>query len=173
MPDNDSLIITNEDKPLESKEKAFREIFDNKPPEYVQDYEEEEALKTIVQHLGFYPPSAEGWFIIAKIYVRPEDLSTVVDEKTGEKKTLVLPTEASAHDFHKSNIGLVLSVGPACFKGKRFEFEPKPRCRVGDWIGIASSEGYKFKYRGTQMKSFADDLVLFRTPCPTYIDPWS
>lgn len=150
---------------------------------YIEKHEEEFAKDFVTQTLGFEPLRPCGDQILIKIYVREEDVHKYVDEKTGKEHMLYLPDSMSAHDHHRSNVGLVLSMGPACFKGERFKDEPEPRCKVGDWILVPAADGYKFIYQHFNEKTNKKDFYAFKIifddwvkavlPNPECINPWN
>src|SRR5689334_12461533 len=95
---------------------------------YVESHEEAEALKLIENQLGFEPPRVAGWRLIVWIYTRPEELSTITDEK-GNKVSIIAPMATRTNDKYRSVTGLVVAVGPEAYKGDRYE-SSGPWCRV-------------------------------------------
>lgn len=142
---------------------------------YLEAYEEEEAKKLIEEHLGFEPPRAAGWIMTVKVYVRPEDVHQLKNDDgspvvgpDGKPMFIALPEHVRADDKWSSQVALVISQGPLCYKGERFK-ESGPWCRVGDWVRIPRNEGMPFVYKGIPMKDILDDSVKGIIEDPTYV----
>lgn len=69
----------------------------------------------------------------------------------------------SAHQY-RENIGLVLDLGPKCFKGAAFEDEDAPRAAIGDWIYYSSYEKEKYDLNGFLCYYINDDRVHSTVP---------
>lgn len=135
---------------------------------FIDDNEEKEAKEFIQKHLGFLPPRVAGYYMAVKIYLRPEEITTVVDEVTGEKKSIYLPETVTANDKYRSCTALVVAMGNECYKGKRFR-NSGPWCKVGDWVAIPRNEGTQLNYRGIPMQFIPDDRILCVVEDPAYI----
>lgn len=146
---------------------------------FVEAHEEAEAkrlidddFRTINGKPFDYRPG--GYFIAAKIYVRPDELSTV-SRPDGSKVTLWRPPSSTANDKYQSCSALVLAVGPQAYKGRNPDgsekFPEGPWCRVGDWICIKRYESFLVNFRGVPIAIFPDDQVLGVIADPTDITP--
>ena len=135
---------------------------------FIDDNEEQEAKELIEKHLGFPAPRATGYYMAVKIYLRPEEIATVVDEVTGKTKSIYLPESVTANDKYRNCTALVVSQGSECYKGKRFK-NSGPWCKIGDWIAIPRNEGTQLNYRGIPMQFIPDDRVLCVVEDPSYI----
>lgn len=140
---------------------------------FIEKSEEAEAKELITKHLGFDPPRMAGYHMAVKIYVRPEELTTFVDDK-GETKKMYLPETVSALDKWRNCTALVVSQGPECYKTGRFkeDFEKgidTRWCKVGDWVVIPRNEGTQVNYRGVPMQFIPDDRVLAIIEDPSHV----
>lgn len=75
-----------------------------------------------------------------------------------------LPPDVQTVRQYKENIGLVLSLGPHCFKGKSFEDDSfdkdvAPRFKPGDWVYYSSYEKEKYFLNGFLCYYMTDDRV--------------
>jgi hypothetical protein len=152
---------------------------------YIEKHEEQTAKDFIEEQLGFEAPRVCGYHMTVKLYIRPDEYEVVTDE--GGKKRIVLPSIVTAMDKYKSCTALVLSQGPECYKGKRFEepwykkllrifFEPimkpcikVPWCKPGDWIVFPRNEGTQVIYRGVPIQYIPDHVVLGVISDPTWV----
>lgn len=153
---------------------------------YIEDYEEEKAKQLIEECLGFEPPRSAGFQMAVKIYVRPEETAEFIKDD-GTKGMLYLPQMVTGRDKFVNCTALVLSQGPDCYTGKRFEvsfFEKifrfffgkwlkptkkMPWCKVGDWVVIPRNEGTQVNYRGIPVQYIFDDKVLGTVEDPSYV----
>jgi hypothetical protein len=107
---------------------------------YVEAHEEQEAKALIWENLGFEPPEALGDHMIVKLYVRPEEISTI-KTNDGREVKLFLPDMVRANDKFRNAVALVIAMGPACYG-------PDMHCRIGDFVMIPRNEGTQFSYKG-------------------------
>lgn len=154
---------------------------------FIEPHEEADAKVLINKLLGFEPPRVCGWQMAVKIYIRPSEISEFIDEN-GNKKALYLPDSISAHDKFKNCVALVVSQGPECYTGPRFQehwtlrairkifgrcMKPslkQPRCKVGDWVVFPrNGGGYQINYRGYAMQIINDDMVGMVVEDPTWV----
>jgi len=169
-----------ENKVVDKKIKAAH------PLSFIEDWEEEEAKKLIEEELGFERPRVSGWLLAVKVWTRPEDIHSFVDDQ-GNAKSIVLPTMITNEDRYRSCTGLVLAMGPDCYNDSRF-VEPlymrvirslfwwcmppskkAPLCKVGDWIVFPRNEGVQVTYRGVPMQYIPDDKVLGIVSDPSHV----
>lgn len=133
---------------------------------FVEEYEEAEAKALIDKQFTEltgkpfnYRPA--GYFIAAKIYIRPEEIKTIKDA-AGKNVTLWRPPTSTADDKYQSVAALVCAVGPLAFKDRLSgkQWAEGPTCRVGDWVAIPRFESNVVEYRGVPIAIFADDRIL-------------
>ena len=177
MPELVEVITTREDR-----KKNRKNLFG-----FVREDEIEEAKETIYQSLGFEPPRMSGHYMCVKVYLRPNQLKAFTDNN-GVTKHIYLPDAVTANDKFKSCTGLVLSQGPECYTGTRYEenwfirclirpifgrwMKPSkkgPWCRVGDWIAFPRNEGTQVIYRGVPVQMIPEWAVLTPVECPTHV----
>jgi hypothetical protein len=156
-------------------------------PSFVLPEEIAEAEKLITDLLGFKRPRPCNYFLLVKVYVRPDEVGSFLDPVTKEKKSFYLPKAITANDKFRSAVGLVLHMGPRAYQDGHF-VEPlyrrlirkvfgrwmkpsiyQPSCRVGDWIYLPRHEGPQFNYRGVPMMILPDDKVYMTVEDPTFI----
>ena len=66
-----------------------------------------------------------------------------------------------------SQVGLVMAMGPDCYKDKdRFQ---EPWCKVGDWVVFARYAGSRIEIDGGEVRLLNDDEVLATVQDPTDI----
>jgi len=134
----------------------------------IEDHEEDEAKKFIVEHLGFDPIKAFHKRIAVKIYLRPEEISTFETDE-GKTVSLYLPPVISAMDKFRNCVALVIFVSPACYQGDEFK-ESGPYCKVGDWIVIPRNVGTQINYRGVPVQLIPEDALYCVIEDPTHIE---
>jgi co-chaperonin GroES (HSP10) len=132
-----------------------------KPISFIESHEEAEVQKIIDQQFvemcgKRYAGRPCGYHIVLKIYVRPEELKTVMGAD-GKEVTLYLPPSVTAEDKYRSGTGLVVAMGSQCYEKPRF---PAPWCKVGDWVRISRGNLIRTTYRGVALALVADDNIL-------------
>jgi len=136
---------------------------------YIEDDEEEEAKKFIEEELGFPLPKALGKRLIVKIYIRPEELTTFVNNE-GKTVSIYIPEIYLENDKYSNFAALVLSVGDQCFKGDEYK-ENGPGCKVGDWITIARNHGgQQYFHRGVTVQNIPEDAIYDVIQDPSYVE---
>jgi len=127
---------------------------------YIEDYEEEEAIKAIEDHLGFQRPRVTGYHLAVKIYMTEKECKKYT-HPDGRESMIYMPetSQVLANQQFTSCVGLVLAVGPWAYKGERFNGQ-EPWCKVADWVVIPRHEGLQVNYRGMQLMYIADDRVM-------------
>ena len=84
-------------------------------------------------------------------------------EKT--KGGLVLAETTLEKQQVASQCGLVLAMGPQCYKDK--ERQPEgPWCKVNDWVMFARYAGSRIKIEGGEIRLLNDDEVLATIDSP-------
>ena len=153
---------------------------------YIEDYEEDEAIKQIEDLLGFERPRVAGYYMTVKLYIRPEEIVTFTDDK-GVTKSLYMPDQVSAHDKYKSIVGLVIAQGPECYRGPRWEeslitrctrklfnrfMSPRrkfPYCKIGDWVRFPRNEGMQYNHRGLAVQDIPDNKIYGTIQDPSHV----
>ena len=64
-----------------------------------------------------------------------------------------------------SQVGLVLAMGPQCYKDKE-RYPEGPWCKVKDWVMFARYAGSRIKIDGGEMRLLNDDEVLATIDSP-------
>lgn len=148
-----------------------------RPSSYIEPHEEAEAREIIAKHFAeisgkpftFRPT---GYFLIGKLYVRPEELLSTIDDN-GEKKTLYLPKIAQDEDKHQAVAMLVCAMGSMCYRGTDAAGQPRfpdgAWCKVGDWVAIPRYEAFPIMHHGVAMAILPDDKILGVVEDPTDI----
>jgi co-chaperonin GroES (HSP10) len=128
-------------------------------------------------------PTVVGW----KLLIRP------VAIKTKTKGGILLPDQYKDDVQYLTTVGRVLAMGEQAYRHKDFEveetktesgvddgetfeysyqaFNPKPWCKVGDYVCYGKFAGTKFIYRGVKLLLLEDRLVDMVVPDPGSIDP--
>ena len=100
-------------------------------------------------------PKPTGWRMIV--------LPFKMKEKT--KGGLVLAETTLERQQVASQVGLVLAMGPQCYKDKE-RYPEGPWCKVNDWIMFARYAGSRIKIDGGEMRLLNDDEVLATIDSP-------
>ena len=100
-------------------------------------------------------PQPTGW----RIMVLPFKMK----EKT--KGGLVLAETTLEKQQVASQCGLVLAMGPQCYKDKE-RYPEGPWCKVNDWVMFARYAGSRIKIDGGEMRLLNDDEVLATIDSP-------
>ena len=100
-------------------------------------------------------PKPTGWRLLV--------LPFKMKEKT--KGGLVLAETTLEKQQVASQVGLVMAMGPDCYKDK--ERDPDgPWCKVKDWVMFARYAGSRIKIDGGEMRLLNDDEVLATIDSP-------
>ena len=100
-------------------------------------------------------PKPTGWRMIV--------LPFKMKEKT--KGGLVLAETTLERQQVASQVGLVLAMGPQCYKDKE-RYPEGPWCKVNDWVMFARYAGSRIKIDGGEMRLLNDDEVLATIDSP-------
>ena len=84
-------------------------------------------------------------------------------EKT--KGGLVLAETPLEKQQVASQVGLVMAMGPQCYKDKE-RYPEGPWCKVNDWVMFARYAGSRIKIEGGEMRLLNDDEVLATIESP-------
>ena len=100
-------------------------------------------------------PKPTGWRMIV--------LPFKMKEKT--KGGLVLAETTLERQQVASQVGLVLAMGPQCYKDKE-RYPEGPWCKEKDWVMFARYAGSRIKIDGGEMRLLNDDEVLATIDSP-------
>jgi co-chaperonin GroES (HSP10) len=123
---------------------------------YIEEHEEEEAIRFVEEKLGCERPRVCGPWLAVMLYTRHEETYVT---KEGEKSQIVVPGSVADNDTFSSMTGLVLSIGHGAYKGEQFK-EYGPTCKVGDWITFPRHEGVRAWYKGRPIYYLYDDKIM-------------
>jgi co-chaperonin GroES (HSP10) len=133
----------------------------------IEDHEEQEAVDLIEQQLGFVPSAPFSKKLIVKIYVRPDEISTVVTDE-GKEVKIYLPPTINCHDKFRNCTALVISMAKNCYTDEKYQ-ESGPYCKVGDWLMIPRNVGDQVNYRGVSVQIIPEDAIYCVIEDPEHI----
>ena len=100
-------------------------------------------------------PQPTGWRILV--------LPFKMKEKT--KGGVILAEDTLERQPVASQVGLVMAMGPQCYKDKE-RYPEGPWCKEKDWIMFARYAGSRIKIEGGEMRLLNDDEVLATIDSP-------
>ena len=100
-------------------------------------------------------PQPTGWRLLV--------LPFKMKEKT--KGGLVLAETTLEKQQVASQVGLVMAMGPQCYKDEE-RYPEGPWCKVKDWVMFARYAGSRIKLDGGEMRLLNDDEVLATIDSP-------
>ena len=100
-------------------------------------------------------PQPTGWRLLV--------LPFKMKEKT--KGGLVLAETTLEKQQVASQVGLVMAMGPQCYKDEE-RYPEGPWCKVKDWVMFARYAGSRIKIDGGEMRLLNDDEVLATIDSP-------
>jgi len=100
-------------------------------------------------------PKPTGWRMLV--------LPFKMKEKT--KGGVILAEDTLERQQVASQVGLVMAMGPQCYKDKE-RYPEGPWCKVNDWIMFARYAGSRIKIEGGEMRLLNDDEVLATIDSP-------
>ena len=100
-------------------------------------------------------PKPTGW----RLLVLPFKM------KETTKGGLVLAETTLERQQVASQVGLVMAMGPDCYKDKE-RYPDGPWCKVKDWVMFARYAGSRIKIDGGEMRLLNDDEVLATIDSP-------
>ena len=112
------------------------------------------GVKKIEKEIGKIPQPT-GW----RIMVLPFKMK----EKT--KGGIVLAETTLERQQVASQVGLVMAMGPDCYKDKE-RYPDGPWCKVNDWVMFARYAGSRIKIDGGEIRLLNDDEVLATIDSP-------
>ena len=100
-------------------------------------------------------PKPTGWRLLVLPFKMKETTKggLVLAETTLEKQQVA------------SQVGLVMAMGPDCYKDKE-RYPEGPWCKVKDWVMFARYAGSRIKIDGGEMRLLNDDEVLATIDSP-------
>ena len=100
-------------------------------------------------------PQPTGWRLLV--------LPFKMKEKT--KGGLVLAETTLEKQQVASQVGLVMAMGPQCYKDKE-RYPEGPWCEVNNWVMFARYAGSRIKIEGGEMRLLNDDEILATIESP-------
>ena len=100
-------------------------------------------------------PRPTGWRLLV--------LPFKMKEKT--KGGVILAEDTLERQQIASQVGLVMAMGPQCYKDKE-RYPEGPWCKEKDWIMFARYAGSRIKIEGGEMRLLNDDEVLATIDSP-------
>ena len=100
-------------------------------------------------------PKPTGW----RLLVLPFKMKEIT------KGGLVLAETTLEKQQVASQVGLVMAMGPDCYKDKE-RYPDGPWCKVKDWVMFARYAGSRIKIDGGEMRLLNDDEVLATIDSP-------
>ena len=100
-------------------------------------------------------PKPTGWRMLV--------LPFKMKEKT--KGGVILAEDTLERQQVASQVGLVMAMGPQCYKDKE-RYPEGPWCKEKDWIMFARYAGSRIKIEGGEMRLLNDDEVLATIDSP-------
>ena len=100
-------------------------------------------------------PKPTGWRLLV--------LPFKIKEKT--KGGVILAEDTLERQQVASQVGLVMAMGPQCYKDKE-RYPEGPWCKEKDWIMFARYAGSRIKIDGGEMRLLNDDEVLATIDSP-------
>ena len=100
-------------------------------------------------------PQPTGWRLLV--------LPFKMKEKT--KGGVILAEDTLERQQVASQVGLVMAMGPQCYKDKE-RYPEGPWCKEKDWVMFARYAGSRIKIEGGEMRLLNDDEVLATIDSP-------
>ena len=100
-------------------------------------------------------PKPTGWRMLV--------LPFKIKEKT--KGGVILAEDTLERQQVASQVGLVMAMGPQCYKDKE-RYPEGPWCKEKDWVMFARYAGSRIKIEGGEMRLLNDDEVLATIDSP-------
>jgi chaperonin GroES len=85
--------------------------------------------------------------------------------KDKTKGGVILAEDTLERQQVASQVGLVLAMGPDCYKDKE-RYPDGPWCKVNDWVMFARYAGSRIKIDGGEIRLLNDDEVLATIDSP-------
>ena len=110
-------------------------------------------------------PEPLGWHLLIRPYPVSES-----DRLT--RSGLTIPGSEVDHMNYITNIGRVVSIGPACWNRAEHKFDGHrvPWVKVGDFVTFPKNVGARRKFKGVSFIILQDDEIVERLPDPQVFD---
>ncbi len=155
---------------------------------YIEPHEEEEAKK-MIEGMDKAPSliSVTGKQMAVKLYTLKNEFFTFIDLDGVQKSFVRMPQEVARSKFSTA-VGLVVKMGPECYKDSRFReniflralrklfdrWMPPctrhPICKVGDWVLIPRGEGPQQQVDGLQITIVRCEKVYMVLSDPDHLE---
>ena len=120
-----------------------------------QDKNENKKQEDLSKKESSKLPKPTGWRLLV--------LPFKMKEKT--KGGVILAEDTLERQQVASQVGLVMAMGPLCYKDKE-RYPEGPWCKEKDWIMFARYAGSRIKIEGGEMRLLNDDEVLATIDSP-------
>jgi hypothetical protein len=111
-------------------------------------------LNDLHTYLNEDVPRPLGPQLLLKLYVPEQQLRL----KDGTRTSLFTTESAREEHIYQSLTGLVLALGPECYKADSFKNWHQPT--VGQWVVFRPNSGVRFNYKGVPLRFVYDDSVM-------------
>lgn len=113
---------------------------------------------TFEKQYGFRPPKAVGPYMIVELYTpKLSDVIAITNKTRGDQKWI-------------SNVGRLISLGSACFKGEQFQHWSEDDIpKVGEWIHFKHNAGPVNKFRGVDIVTMYDESINMQLEDPEHV----
>jgi co-chaperonin GroES (HSP10) len=119
--------------------------------------------KEITDYLGEGCPRADGYHFVLKVYV-PEQFHKTAD---GTLTSIAIPDSVREETVYKNIVGLVLDIGPDCYKPEKFKNFTKRD--IGDWVIFPPNCGTLFYYDGVPLRFVPEENILAKVNDPSKV----
>lgn len=113
---------------------------------------------TFEKQYGFPPPKAVGPYMIVELYTPKLADAIVLTNKTRSDQKWI------------SNVGRLISLGSACFKGEQFQHWSEDDIpKIGEWIHFKHNAGPVNKFRGVDIVTMYDESINMKLENPEHV----
>lgn len=107
---------------------------------------------------GFNPPRPVGPYMAIQLH------------KNTLSETIEIAQETRNNQKWISNVGRVIALGSACFKGEQFKhWNDNDIPKVGEWVTYKPNSGPVVKFRGIDVVIMFDDSITMKIENPDYV----
>ena len=154
MPEDDNKMVpidtSGPDAEVDIEETKDESVIETEAPKEETSATEQETVKEEPKL-----PKPTGW----RLLVLPFKM------KETTKGGLVLAETTLERQQVASQVGLVMAMGPQCYKDKE-RYPEGPWCKEKDWVMFARYAGSRIKIDGGEMRLLNDDEVLATIDSP-------
>lgn len=113
---------------------------------------------TFEKQYGFPPPKAVGPYMIVELYTpKLSDVITITNKTRSDQRWI-------------SNVGRLISLGSACFKGDQFQhWSESDIPKIGEWIHFKHNAGPVNKFRGIDIVTMYDESINMQLENPEHV----